>query len=93
MELSDIIINNRHNHYVNSSVLVLKSHSYLYSYFPGYKVQLTKTFDHPQHSVELENTEVLTIEPRWFERRVKEAIYTLNPNFNRNGGRYNLPPV
>ena len=29
----------------------------------------------------LENTEVLTTEPRWFERGVKEAIYyrALNP--------------
>ena len=27
--------------------------------------------DHAQHSVELENTEVLTTEPRWFERGVK----------------------
>ena len=31
--------------------------------------------DHPQHFVELENNEVITTEPRWFERRVKEAIY------------------
>ena len=51
--------------------------------------------DHPQHSVELENTEVLTTEPRWFERGVKEVIYiiALNPSLNRDGGRYNLPPV
>ena len=51
--------------------------------------------DHRQHSVELENTEVLTTEPRWFERGVKEAIYirALNPSLNRDGGRYNLPPV
>ena len=39
--------------------------------------------------------EVLTTEPRWFERGVKEAIYirALNPSLNRDGGRYNLPPV
>ena len=51
--------------------------------------------DHPQHSVKLDNTEVLTTEPRWFERGVKEAIYirALNPSLNRDGGRYNLPPV
>ena len=51
--------------------------------------------DHPQHSVELDNTEVLTTEPRWFERGVKEAIYirALNPSLNRDGGRYNLPLV
>ena len=51
--------------------------------------------DHPQHSVELENTEVLTTEPRWFKRGVKEALYikALNSSLNRDGGRYNLPPV
>ena len=51
--------------------------------------------DHPQHSVELENTEVLTTEPRWFERGVKEAIYirALNPSLNKDGERYNLLPV
>ena len=51
--------------------------------------------DHLQHSMELENTEVLTTEPRRFERGVKEAIYirALNPSFNRNGGRYDLVPV
>ena len=43
----------------------------------------------------MDNTEVLTTEPRWFERGVKEAIYirALNPSLNRDGGRYNLPPV
>ena len=51
--------------------------------------------DHPKHSVEMDNTEVLTTEPRWFERGVKEAIYirALNPSLNRGGGRHNLPPV
>ena len=51
--------------------------------------------DHPQHSVKFENIEVLTTEPRWFERGVKEAIYirALNPSLNRDGWRYNLPPV
>ena len=45
--------------------------------------------------MELDNTEILTTEPRWFERGVKEAIYirALNPSLNRDGGRYNLPPV
>ena len=43
--------------------------------------------EHPEHSVELENTEILTTESRWFERGVKEA------SLNRDGGRYNLPPV
>ena len=47
--------------------------------------------DHPQHSVELENTEVLTTEPRWIERGVKETIYirALNPSLNRGWVRYN----
>ena len=31
--------------------------------------------EYPEHSVELENTEILTTESRWFERGVKEAIY------------------
>ena len=45
--------------------------------------------------MELENTEILTTESRWFERGVKEAICirALNPSLNRDGGRYNLPPV
>ena len=35
------------------------------------------------------------MEPKWFERRVKEAIYirALYPSLNRDGGRYNLPSV
>ena len=51
--------------------------------------------DRPEHAVELDNTEILTTEPRWFERGVKEAIFirALNPSLNRDGGRYNLPPV
>ena len=40
-------------------------------------------------------TEALTTEPRWFERGVKDSIYirALHPSLNRDGGRYNLPPV
>ena len=51
--------------------------------------------DQPRHTVELDNTAILTTEPRWFERGVKEAIYirALNPSLSRDGGRYNLPPV
>ena len=43
----------------------------------------------------LENTEILTTESRWFDRGVKGAIYirALNQSLNRDGGRYNLPPV
>ena len=45
--------------------------------------------------MKLDNTEILTTEPRWFERGVKEAFYirALNPSLNRDGGRYNPPPV
>ena len=45
--------------------------------------------------MELENTEILTTESRWFERGVKEAvsIRALNPILNRDGGRYNFSPV
>ena len=51
--------------------------------------------DQPEHAVELDNTEILTTEPRWFERGVKEAIYirALNPSLSSHGGRYNLPPA
>ena len=43
----------------------------------------------------LENTKILLVEHKWFERGVKEAIHirTLNPSLNRDGGRYNLPPI
>ena len=45
--------------------------------------------------MELENTEILTTESRWFERGVKEAISVraLNPSLDRDGGRCNFPPV
>ena len=53
--------------------------------------------DHPQHSLELDSTEILTPEPRWFERgvKVKEVIHirVLNASLNRDEGRYNLPPI
>ena len=51
--------------------------------------------DHPNHNIQLENTKILTVEPKWFERGVKESIYirALKPSLNRDGGRYNLPPI
>ena len=47
------------------------------------------------HIVHIEETKILTVEPKWFERSVKEAIYirALHASLNRDGGRYNLPPV
>ena len=51
--------------------------------------------DNPNHNITLENTKILSVEHKWFERGVKEAIYirAMNPSLNRDGGRYNLPPV
>ena len=51
--------------------------------------------DSPGHSIDIENTQILTVEPRWFERGVKEAIHikAYTPSLNRDGGRYQLPPI
>ena len=46
-------------------------------------------------TVHIEEAKILTVEPKWFGRGVKEAIYirALHPSLNRDGGRYYLPPV
>ena len=51
--------------------------------------------DSPDHTIMLENTKILEVEHKWFERGVKEAIHirALKPSLNRDGGRYNLPPT
>ena len=51
--------------------------------------------DHPHHSMELENTKILTTESTWLERGVKEAIYIRgqNPSLIIDGRRHNLHPV
>ena len=51
--------------------------------------------DSPGHSIDIENTQILTVEPRWFERGVKEAIHikAYTPSLKRDGGRYQLPPI
>ena len=51
--------------------------------------------DNPSHNVILVNTNILSVEHKWFERGVKEAIHirALNLSLNRDGGRYNLPPI
>ncbi len=43
----------------------------------------------------IENAKILTVELKWFERGVKEAIYirVAKPSLNKDGGQYNLPPV
>ena len=45
--------------------------------------------------MEMDNTEILTTESRWFEKGVIEAIFitALNPSLNRDSGRCILPPV
>jgi hypothetical protein len=51
--------------------------------------------DHPEHSISMDATEILSVEPRWFEKGVKEVIHirVSHPSLNRDGGRYNLPTV
>ena len=51
--------------------------------------------DSPGHSIDLENTQILSVEPRWYERGVKEAIFIRanKPSLNRDGGRFNLSPI
>ena len=51
--------------------------------------------NNPDHTITLENTKILAVEHKWFERGVKEAIHirALKPSLNRDGGRYNLPPI
>ena len=51
--------------------------------------------DSPDHTITLENTKILEVEHKWFERGVKEAIHirALKPSLNRDGGRYNLPLI
>ena len=49
----------------------------------------------PTHNISMSNTKILTTEPRWFERGVKEAIHirTNQPPLNKDGGRHNLSPI
>ncbi|XP_074656696.1 uncharacterized protein LOC141909911 [Tubulanus polymorphus] len=51
--------------------------------------------DNPDHSVDIGNTDILTVEPRWFERGVQESfcIYLRHPTLNKDFGRFALPPV
>ena len=51
--------------------------------------------DQPDHQVDIEQAKILAVEPRWFERGVKEAIHirVSKPSLNRDGGRFNLTPV
>ena len=51
--------------------------------------------EQPDHGVKLDIADILTVDTKWFERGVKEAIYirALKPSLNKDGGRYNLPAV
>ena len=51
--------------------------------------------EEPEHQVDIERVKILAVEPRWFERGVREAIYirTERSSLNKDGGRYNLPTV
>ena len=57
---------------------------------------LKATFqEHNRRKVDLDTVKILDVEPRLFERGVKEAIHIRvnRPSPNRNGGRYQLPSV
>ncbi len=43
----------------------------------------------------MENTHIVAVEPRWYERGVKEAIHirVAKPSLNKDGGRHKLPAV
>ena len=47
----------------------------------------------PEHSISIDNANVLATDSRWLERGIKEAIYIRvnQPTLNKDGGRYNLP--
>ena len=47
--------------------------------------------DNPNHDIMLENTKILSVENKWFEREVKEAIHIRAFNLSLN--RDNLPSV
>ena len=47
----------------------------------------------PPHSIDLEKTNILVVETKWFKRGVKEAIYikAKSPSLNRDGGVTSCP--
>ena len=48
---------------------------------------------HIHHSISLDNVRILEVVPKWFERRMREAIQINNLTLNKDAGRYNLPGV
>ncbi len=51
--------------------------------------------DHSDHSISMDDTNILEVEPKRFERGVKEAIHIriTHPSLTTQGGRYNLPSL
>ena len=51
--------------------------------------------DHPDHRVDMDKVKIVDVEPRKFERGVREAIQILlkRPTLNRDVGRYELPNI
>ena len=51
--------------------------------------------DQPDHSITLDKVRIWEVDPKSFDRRVREAIQIRinNPTLNKDACRYNLPPV
>ena len=52
--------------------------------------------DQPDHTIDIDNSaKILAVEPKWFPRVVKEAIYirAYRPSLNANRGRHDLSPI
>ncbi len=51
--------------------------------------------DHPDHSISMDDTKSVKVEPEWFECGVNEAIHirVTHPSLNKDGGKCNLPSV
>ncbi len=51
--------------------------------------------DHPDHSISMDDTNILEVASKWFEHGVKEVIHirVTHPSLNKDGGRCNLPSV
>ena len=49
----------------------------------------------PEHQVDMDEVNILAVEPRWFEKGVREAIHIRveQPSLNKDGVHYNLPSI
>ena len=59
------------------------------------KVSIHVNMDHPEHRVKLDTDRIHAVEPRWYEKEVKEVIEIcmVKPSLNKDEGRFNLPTV